>query len=554
MAQHYKLRLGDGTVLSVDLDGLKTWAADSRATVQAVGSWRWQPLREVLAEQEAAAKLARALIPPTPRQGATPPPPVTPPSPQVTEPPLSEPPFGGLGFGEPAFSEPAVAAAPRPSLQALADDPVPSRFGDPPAEAAPDDMPIIRMKPLDDEPVYPAAWATTRREDDGEDDGEDEFAAEGPRHDRLEGPLLTVLEKVGGFLSRCLRPLTPLAARLTSERTELSGPRGGGGGAAGVPRRSAPADSAPRILTLADETAARRGVADEPRDAADKPGLYARVSEWMSGVGARLRRTDREEPPAPKREPARPSASPLAPARQPLTAPPPLSQLPALRFVESHEPREPADVYEGDEPSFQLHLQPVWRWTKRLLTMGVLAAALVYAGLERDTWFPKAAELGQRLFAQVDQWLSGRDQQQRRALADAAGRLPGLAPETITLIFSRSPTGVADPGDVFQLAREAADRGLAALTPAEAEELQALERELLAKLSRREAEAVREYDRTRVRRVIFPFENPPVMNLVALGVRGLPAERRERLQALTKRAVDAGIDRPETSRAPRAAR
>jgi hypothetical protein len=551
MAQHYKLRLGDGTVLSVDLDGLKTWAADSRATVQAVGSWRWQPLREILAEQEAAAKLARALIPPTPRQGATPPPPVAPPSPQVTEPPLSEPPFGGLGFGEPAFSEPAVAAAPRPSLQALADDPVPSRFGDPPAEAAPGDMPIIRMKPLDDEPVYPAAWATTRREDDGED----EFAAEGPRHDRLEGPLLTVLEKVGGFLSRCLRPLTPLAARLTSERTELPGPRGGGGGAASVPRRSAPGDSAPRILTLADETAARRGVADEPRDAADKPGLYARVSEWMSGVGARLRRTDREEPPAPKREPARPSASPLAPERQPLKAPPPLSQLPALRFVESRESPETADVYEGGEPSAAAYyLQLVWLWTKRLLITGALVAALGYAALERDTWFPKAAELGQRLFAQVDQWLSGRDQQQRRALADAAGRLPGLAPETITLIFSRSPTGVADPGDVFQLAREAADRGLAALTPAEAEELQALERELLAKLSRREAEAVREYDRTRARRVIFPFENPPVMNLVALGVRGLPAERRERLQALTKRAVDAGIDRSETSRAPRAAR
>jgi hypothetical protein len=419
-------------------------------------------------------------------------------------------------------------------------------------------MPIIRMKPLDDEPVYPAAWATRRREDDGEDDGEDEFAEEGPRHDRLEGPLLTVLEKVGGFLSRCLRPLTPLAARLTSERTEGPRPRGGGVGAAGVPRKSSPADSAPRILTFAEDAAARRGVADEPEDAADEPGLYARVSGrvsgWMNDIRARLRRPDREEPPAPRREPARPSPSPLAPARQPLSAPPPLSELPALRFVESREPPEAADVYEGDEPSFLLHLQPVWFWTKRLLTTGALIAALGYAALERDTWFPRAAELGQAIFTQIDQVLSGRNEQQRRALADAAERLPGLAPETITLIFSRSPTGVADAGDVFQLAREAADRGLVALTPAESEELRALGRELLAKLSRTEAQAVREYDRTRARRVIFPFENPPVMDLVAVGVRGLPAQRRERLQALTKKAVAAGIDRPEASRAPRAAR
>ena len=52
MAQRYKVRLGDGTVLSVDSDGLKTWAGDARATAQAIGSWRWQPLAQVLAEEE----------------------------------------------------------------------------------------------------------------------------------------------------------------------------------------------------------------------------------------------------------------------------------------------------------------------------------------------------------------------------------------------------------------------------------------------------------------------------------------------------------------------
>jgi hypothetical protein len=95
LAQRYKLRLGDGTVLSVDADGLKTWAADGRATVQAVGSWRWQPLQEVLAEEEAAARLARALVPPTQRGEPTPAPPApspAPPSPPVDLPTFSEPP------------------------------------------------------------------------------------------------------------------------------------------------------------------------------------------------------------------------------------------------------------------------------------------------------------------------------------------------------------------------------------------------------------------------------------------------------------------------------
>ena len=559
MARHYKLRLGDGTVLSVDQDGLRTWAADSRAQVQAIGSWRWQPLREVLAEEEAAARLARALIPPTPRQEATPPPPVAPPvtppvvapSPQVAQPAFSEPAFGGLAFGEPAFSEPPVAAPARPGLQALADDPLPSHFSDPPAEAASDDMPVIRMKPLDDEPVYPAAWSTRR----GEDEDEDELAEEAPRHDRLDGPLLRVLQGFGSFLSRCLDRLTPLAARLTSESAEASSPRVADVGAIGVPRKaSARVSPAPTVLTLADDPAAPRGVEAELRDAAERPSAYARVSEWVNGLRARVRRPDRAEPPAPKREPALPSRPPLAPARKPLAAPTPLSELPALRFVESREPAEPADVYEGDAPAVLLRLQPVWLWTKRVVTTGVLAAALVYAVLQRDTWFPRSAELGQRLFTQVDQVLSGRNEQLQRALADAAERLPALAPETIRLIFSRSPTGVADAGDVFQLAREAADRGIVALTPAESEELRALGRELLAKLSRREAEAVREYDGTRARRVMFSFENPPVMQLVALGARGLKAERREQLQALTHKAVAAGIDLPEATLAPSAAR
>ena len=45
--------------------------------------------------------------------------------------------------------------------------------------------------------------------------------------------------------------------------------------------------------------------------------------------------------------------------------------------------------------------------------------------------------------------------------------------------------------------------------------------------------------------MIFPFENPHVMELVARGARALPPERLERLQALTHKAVSAGIESPE---------
>ena len=509
MPQHYKLRLGDGTVLSVDNDGLRTWAADGRATVQAVGSWRWQPLQEVLAEQEAAARLARALVPPKPRQELTAPPAAPP------LPPLELPEFD-LG------ASPGVESGPtsRPSLQALADDPAYSRASDTPAAEAADDLPIIPLKPLKDEPVFQSAWSENR--------DEDAFDADERRNDRLDGPLLTALETGGGFLSRCLDRLRPWADRLTS---------------AGRPPKPGVADAAP---------SGGEGDAGDER-----PSLYVRASGWVVGLPGRLRRPVRVEPPAPKREPA-PPAPRLASPRQPHAAPPPISELPVLRLAEWREPRERADVYAGDEPSrFRFpSLQPLWLWIKRLLTVGVLAAALAYAVLERDTWLPRTAELGQTVFTQIDRQVLSRErrQQHERALADATSRLPELAPATIELVFALSPTGVAEPGDVFLIARESADRGLAALTPAEAEELRALQRQLLDKLSRTEAERVREYDRTRARRPIFPFENPHVMDLVARGARLLPPERLERLQALSHKAVAAGLDLTGTAAAPSTAR
>ena len=54
MAREYKLRLGDGTVMAVDEPGLRAWAVDGNAMVQAAGSQQWRSLKEVLAEAAAS--------------------------------------------------------------------------------------------------------------------------------------------------------------------------------------------------------------------------------------------------------------------------------------------------------------------------------------------------------------------------------------------------------------------------------------------------------------------------------------------------------------------
>ncbi len=549
MPQRYKVRLGDGTVVSVDLDGLRTWAGDGRAVAQVVGTQAWRPLQDVLAEEETAARLARALVPPKPRQQATP----TPPPRAPVAPPLELPEFD-LG------AEPSEPLPVRPSLQALADDPMPSHAPDPAAFAAQEDLPVIPMKPLGDEPAFRSAWS-----DDREEEMEDEPVDDRPRQDRLDGPLLTVLETGGGFLSRVLSRLTPLANRLTARRADDSGSYDSDD--EDLPRRgvSTPA-AAPAVLTLAEDPGSSPGDDDYEEDEQedDRPTLLARVSGWLSGLTARWRRPAHEEEYAEPDEDEEPEAawsppprtSPAPTARHPVAAPTPLSELPALRLAPSREPREREDVY-GDRPRARfLNLEPLWDWTKRLVTTGALVAALAYAVLERDVWLPRTAELGQTVFTQIDRQVLSRkrSEEQRLALAAASQKLPELAPETITLVFSRSPTGTADAGEVFQVAREAADRGMGALPEPEAQELRELARELLATLSRTEAERVREYDRTRTRRVIFPFENPHVMDRVARGARALPAERLARLRELSHKAVAAGLALPEVTPAPGALR
>jgi len=165
--QSYKLRLSDGTVLTVDHDALSTWTVDDGAMVQGADS-RWLPLREFLAEAEAAASKAA-------RRNATPP--------TVNE---------------------------RPALLVLADDlsaPAARTSGRP---SRPDDaLPIIPLKPLDD--LDETRAGTGRGSDDG---WRGDVFEETPGHDVRDERMLSVIAVLVRVLSPLADPLDRLIRRL----------------------------------------------------------------------------------------------------------------------------------------------------------------------------------------------------------------------------------------------------------------------------------------------------------------------------------------------------
>jgi hypothetical protein len=605
MPQRYRLRLGDGTILQVDKDGLQAWVEDDRqAMVQIAGTQQWRPLREFLAEEESAARLRRALIPPEPRR-------VTPPPPEPEAPPAEPPPPPEPEPSLPAF-EPVLGA---PPVQALAEEPsAPTPPWQVPPEA-PDaaEAPAIRFKPLEDEPRVPAEEAEVVV---GE--AHDPYAVPVPRayeaarrreheevgpHDRLEGPLLQVVTAFGTLLSRLLDPLTPLVrdwpsasrverapaapARTAPRPARTAPPARTAAPSAAFEPPAAPPPAPVSVLAEEPDRATAFGAGDDaipivplkplPEDERSGAGTWAGLSErlagsvarvsagfagvsaWVAGLPARLRTlregNRRPEPVVPPAEPGRRrAASAPAPKPAPLQPPTPIAQLPSIRLAEGHAEPEEADVYEGDEAGWSV-LPVVWVWTKRLVLLGGLAAAGVLVALNWDTWFPRAAELGQAVFTEIDRQAhsSQRARARDQAFANAVERCPHLAPETIRLVLSTSSDGVLEPPEVFQVATEAADRGISSLSPGEAAELRGLQHELASRLRPPQRARLAEYDRARATRAVFPFENPAALDLVARGARAMTPARRARLQHLLGKAVAAGLPQPSPAAAPAAA-
>ncbi len=128
MPRRYRLRLGDGTVLMVDQDGLNTWRMDDKAMVLGAGG-KWHPLKDVLARQQAALKYASQQDPSAPV-----PPPVIHPKPREDEPPRVE---AAASSQQKSIARPALPLTPPPK---------PSRK--PPREPADEESPIIPSNPL----------------------------------------------------------------------------------------------------------------------------------------------------------------------------------------------------------------------------------------------------------------------------------------------------------------------------------------------------------------------------------------------------------------------
>ena len=381
--------------------------------------------------------------------------------------------------------EPPVAPLPAPASQVLAEET---------SSASPDindaSLPAIRLKPLEEDSGFRSAW------EDGEAEEEQEL-----RHE--QGPLVQILGPLGGFLSRVLTPLASVLDRFSSRgaREEVS-------------------------FSRHSESSSSRDEADGPtlgeKLKAAWSGLTERLAEAWRGLTARLRRSESEpeadeedevesepEPEVPRlaRAPLPPRSfdppeprSPLPPmVPRPASPPRPISQLPVVPLaaaVDEPEP-EPEEVYEGEEPSALMG--PLWFWTKRIIVLGLLAAVGAYLYRERARWFPQAADVGQIVFKQIDKRArAGQlNQKQQQALVEATVRLPHLTSPTILMIYEQSPVGVMDASEVFQLTREATERGIDKLPPADAEELRALQNDLAAALRPPERRRLDEYDEAR---------------------------------------------------------
>jgi hypothetical protein len=483
-------------------------------------------------------------------------------------------PVSSDGSPVPEPQEPSSLGEP-PTVHRLTDD-----FGTeapgpaPPVPAA--DLPVIPLKPLDDRPASPLEAPGDRppsprraaRASVADDDGGVvlEWLS---RPDGLGEKLLGAVSAFGTILGRLLDPISRLERGLPLLPPDRPEPRRAADAAAepspGPLRTGGPTGG---VGVLADEVSAPvDAVGHRPSAAGDglpiiplKPliddparprvipklrRLQTRMSGWIDGLTARIGRlVPREGPPPPS--PDEPAASRVVEPtpRVPLAAPPPVSELPTVRFAETHEPKEAEEVYDGQE-GFEgtSIIQAAWGWTRRLVLLSVLVVGVVFAARTWESWFPRAGELGNRMFVEVDERVRSLDldERQLQAVETAVGQLPHLDPETIRLIMSNSPAGVLDPSEVFAVACDATDRGVAILTSGEARELEALRAELLGTLRSAERRRIREYDRARARAVVFPYEHRLVLALFARGARALPPESRERLQNLSGKAIAAGL-------------
>jgi hypothetical protein len=231
--------------------------------------------------------------------------------------------------------------------------------------------------------------------------------------------------------------------------------------------------------------------------------------------------------------------------------PPPEPESLKLAAIDDDGPDPDAEMYEGEygESAFAV----VWRWVKRLvLTLAVLVL-LGTAAAWWPVWLPWVTEHGVVLFTAIDHRVhperarrlspeAERQQQEQAALDEAAAQVPYLDRAGVERVIGTAMVGTLEPAEVFSRSHEAIQRGLTALTPAEALEARELRAALQAALPAGDRERLREYDRMRANRSTLPFEDRQAMALTARGFRALPDADRRRLQAVWGRALAAGLN------------
>ncbi|MGH9022451.1 MAG: hypothetical protein ACRDV9_05015, partial [Acidimicrobiia bacterium] len=320
-------------------------------------------------------------------------------------------------------------ASPRPSLQPLADDLATGRTGATKEPWRPDDvLPIIPLKPLDDEAPSAAGLGTY--------EGRPDEIDEALRRSELQETLIRWF----------VRGISAYDALLTGWFDRLARRPGSISPGGRAPHTADPVASIPLAppVTVPPEVGT---LAEEPMGARIENAPPRSIEDLLS-----------QEPPKP---------------------PPPIRDLPVLRLVDIPEPAEEGDVYRRES-----RLYVAWRWTRRILVTGGLLAGGLFAALRWETWVPRAEVLGRGVFTEIERIKDSRErrEQERQALQEATERLPHLAPQTIRLLMANSPTGILDPPEMFRLASDAADRGVGALTSGEVRELKELRGEVLKAL------------------------------------------------------------------------
>lgn len=478
MARQYKLRLRDGTVLAVDHGGLRTWLIDDKAMVQPMGSRVWRPLREVLAQESVAVHAPRHEPPPKARTIADEDIPLIPVKPLV----------------EAATPRAPATPPPRPA------PPPPVPPAPPAPRSAPPPAPAPRPAAPPRAPASPPA--------------------------RVAAPLVPEAPPQPAPPSLEDLPIIPFKAPEPPPRVRVS--------AAAPPPALDEADLGAELALVI-----QREVAEGKAVIIDESELEEIVIvEDDDAPGAR--------PPAGKAVADTVSAwtTWLAPHAEKALSAVRTGAAAAVARVAAARRRAAATRAAAPAPAAAPPRKPLQ--LKRAAPLAGLVALALVAAATYSLWMPLLEGLGSSqptppAAAPTPAASPTLDPSLPREVVAAIQQMPHLTPETVQLVVATSPFAGPEPPEVFRRARAALRRGAPALTPEETRELADLERAVASRLRPIERERLQAYDRVTTGRELLSDEDARVLGLYARGARGLPVASRDRLQALSAKAITAAL-------------